>query len=368
MRLGSLGDIVHTLSAVTLLRQHLPQAHIGWVVEERWRELLCSRGTPLAGGRGPGRPLVDAVHAVNTKQWRKTPWSLKTWREFRAAVKAMCGYDVAIDFQGAIKSALLMKLTRTPVRVGFAAPWEPAAALFYTQGVAVEARHVMERNAELANIAVLEKVSSQAPIDLGRGTPLDVSEIPELEARSPAPSLLPRDPAAEAWCEEGLRQRGVEKFAMMNPGAGWGAKVWPAGRYGEVARALAGCGLATLVNIGPGEEELGRAVEAASGGAAGMIACSLGQLIALIRRAKLCVGGDTGPLHLAAALGVPVVGLYGPTDPARNGPVGSANIVLRHATSETSHRRHRETEGGLMSISAEEAITAARQLLEESRA
>ena len=156
----------------------------------------------------------------------------------------------------------------------------------------------------------------------------------------------------------------VGGFAILNPGAGWGAKQWPADRYGLVAKELAKNGLHALVNYGPGEEELAASVEAASGGAARRISCSVSELIALTRRASLFIGGDTGPMHLAAALQVPVVGLFGPTNPARNGPFGTRFIVLRNASSVTTHARHRETERGLMEIAPEEVVAAARKLLE----
>jgi heptosyltransferase-1 len=153
---------------------------------------------------------------------------------------------------------------------------------------------------------------------------------------------------------------------LINPGAGWGAKQWPPERYGEVARALAADGLKTLINYGPGEESLARAVEEASGGAADAVPCTLGELIALTRRARLFIGGDTGPMHLAAALAIPVVGIFGPTDPARTGPYGARSIVLRSPESRTSHVRRSQTEAGLLTISAQTVIEATRRRLAET--
>ena len=135
-----------------------------------------------------------------------------------------------------------------------------------------------------------------------------------------------------------LKERGIQDFALLNPSAGWGAKQWPAERYGQVAKQLAEAGVKSLINFGPGEEDTARAVEAASGGSAEMFTGSLTQLIALTRRARLFIGGDTGPMHLAAALSIPVVGIFGPTDPARNGPFGTRNIVLRSPSSTTSYK------------------------------
>jgi heptosyltransferase-1 len=156
----------------------------------------------------------------------------------------------------------------------------------------------------------------------------------------------------------------IDKFAILNPGAGWGAKRWPAERYGEVARGLADFGVQSILNYGPGEDELAHAAEAVSGGAARAMSCTLTELIALTRRARLFIGGDTGPLHLAAALRVPVVGIYGPTDPARNGPYGTRSIVLRSAGSITSHARRAEADEGMLGIGSEAAVEAARELVE----
>lgn len=176
---------------------------------------------------------------------------------------------------------------------------------------------------------------------------------------------LPHDEAAERWCDQELLRKGLGQFAILNPGAGWGAKCWPAERYGQVARRLAEKGLRSIVNYGPGEEDLARAVEAASGGASHPLLCSIGELIALTRRARLFIGGDTGPLHLAAALRVPVVGIYGPTDPARNGPYATRSIVLRSPESETSHARRRQTETGMLSITVADVLSATEQVLAE---
>ena len=181
--------------------------------------------------------------------------------------------------------------------------------------------------------------------------------------------LLPCDPQAEAWADQ---QIGGEEFVLLNPGAGWGAKRWPVERYAEVARALASDGLQVLVNCGPGEESIAQQIGAADPQSAKVVGSSLGQLIALVRRAKLFIGGDTGPVHLAAALRVPVVAIYGPTDPQRNGPYGPMGsnhtiVVLRSPQSTTSHARRAAPESGLLQISVGEVLAAARRLLEHKR-
>jgi heptosyltransferase I len=177
---------------------------------------------------------------------------------------------------------------------------------------------------------------------------------------------LPHHTGAEQECDRWLKERGIEKFALLNPGAGWGAKQWPPDRYGQVAITLIENGLKILVNFGPGEDEIAHAVKAASNGAAETFTGSLTQLIALMRRARLLIGGDTGPMHLASALGVPVVGIFGPTNPARNGPFGTRNIVLRSSSSVTSYSHVADPDAGLLDISPEQVISAARRLLKES--
>jgi len=204
----------------------------------------------------------------------------------------------------------------------------------------VRSAHVVEQGCELLGAAVGEKLQ-------------------------PAKVTLPMDEAAERWCDEMLGKivaRG-ERFVFIAPTAGWGAKQWPAERYGAVAAELGKAGYRTLVNEALGDR-FADGVIAASAGAATLVPCSVGQMIALVRRAGLVIAGDTGPLHLAAALERPVVGLFGPTDPARTGPYGTRSRVLRHESSGTDHSRRAETEEGLMQITVGEVVEAALELLE----
>jgi heptosyltransferase I len=181
-------------------------------------------------------------------------------------------------------------------------------------------------------------------------------------------ACLPRDSGAEKKVNAFIQEFGLGgRFAILNPGAGWGAKQWPAERYAEVARTLGREGVRSLVNFGPGEESLAQQVEQQAEGHAIAAQFTISQLIAVTRHASFFIGGDTGPLHLAAALKIPVVALFGPTDPARTGPYGTRSIVLRDPNSVTSHKRIRDTEAGLMNIFSEQVIAAARQLLNEAK-
>jgi heptosyltransferase-1 len=340
VRLSAMGDVIHTLPAVHALREAFPQAHIGWLIEERWAELLCAPGAPRRGMRSGLRPLVDEVHLVNLKAWRKSLFSISTlqraatvWNDVRDA-----GYDAAVDLQGAMRSGVLARWSGARVVYGAAEPREAPASLWYTRKVVVHGRHVIEQNLSVAEAITQERVA-----------------VPRID--------FPIDPQVEERIERGLAQHHTGEFALLNPGAGWGAKRWPAERYGEVARGLARAGLCPLINYGPGEEDLFRAVLAASGGTARPTKGSVTELIALTRRARLFIGGDTGPLHLAAALRVPVVAIFGPTDPARNGPYGKRSIVLRSPESVTSHARRAESEEGLLGIGSEAVLAAANKLL-----
>ena len=339
MRLGSMGDIIHTLPAATALRRAFPEVSLGWVVEERWAELLCTLPEPRSGPRSPRRPLVDRVHTVNTKMWRQSLRSIQTWEQIAAGLSELRAqrYEVAVDFQGAVRSAVLARWSGAPVIYGAAQPRENVASMFYTRQVIARGSHVVEQNLSLAEAA------ARRPL-----------EMPKIE--------FPHDQAVEKQCGDRL-QCGIGDFVLLNPGAGWGAKQWPAERYGQVARRLAEDGVKSLINFGPGEEPLVRAVESASEGTAKGIACSLTELIALTGRARLFVGGDTGPMHLAAALGIPVVAIFGPTNPARNGPFGTRSIVLRSPASPTTHSRRAQPDPGMLEISSDEVIAAARKLL-----
>lgn len=343
VRLSAMGDVIHTLPAAYALREAFPEAQIGWLIEERWAELLCAPGFPRRGPRSEQRPLVDWVHTINLASWRKAPFSIShlqqavmVWNDVRGA-----RYDGAIDLQGAIRAALLARWSGAPVVYGAAEPREAPASFWYSRKVITRGAHVIDQNLSLAEAVAQKKLN-----------------FPCVQ--------FPRDAGAEACIERKLLEQGITDFAILNPGAGWGAKRWPAERYGQVARALAGYGLRSILNYGPNEEDLVREAEAASNGAAKPIKCSITELIALTRRARLFVGGDTGPMHLAATLQIPVVAIFGPTDPARNGPYGTRSIVVRNPSSVTSHSRRAQPDESLLEIGVDAVVAAARQLLTTS--
>lgn len=303
VKLSSLGDVVHALPVAATLRARLGGARIAWAVERREAAVLA------------GHPALDEIITVDTRAWRRLGelataargvWSL-------ASRLSAARFDVVIDLQGLIKSGVLVAMTRAPQRVGFAARdlREPLSALFTNRRLARPAgRHVVEQY-----LALLE------PLGLG---------APVLEFR------LPSDPAAEAGADAffvaaGLKPR--DRVVVLNPGAGRPGKRWPADRFAALSRRLADESVARVVVVwGPGEEGVARAITEGAGGRVAMAPpTDLLQLIALLRRASVVVAGDTGPLHLAAALGRPCVGIYGPTAAWRNGPYGPAHRTLQGA-------------------------------------
>jgi heptosyltransferase I len=335
VRLGAMGDILHSLPAVTALRRAHPDWVIGWAIEPQWRGLFCANG----GEPGtPVMPLVDHLHAVPAKQWARQPLSTATWKDMarvRREVRAM-RYDVALEMQGAVRAAMVARWARTRRIVGEAQPREWAARWLFNERVETHGVHVIEQSVEVANAIA----SDRLPIPL---------------------PLLPRDPAAEERAGK-LPQ----PLVLLSPGAGWGAKRWPPERYGEVARRLTQEGCTVVVNCGPTEENLARQIAGISGGAATALSLDMAGLIAVTRRAALAIAGDTGPLHLASALGKPVVGIYGPTDPARNGPFHTPSRVLRHPDSVRDHARRSEPEAGLLTITTADVTAAALDLLRET--
>lgn len=352
VRVGAMGDVLHALPAVTALRRALPEAEIGWAIEPRWRALLED------GDRR--RPVVDAVHAVDTRLWKRRAASLATVQSTLQSIRGLrrelrAGrYDVCVDLQGSVRSAAIGRMAGAGRFVGSAKAREGPARWLYGEVVDVEAVHVIGQAAELLSAGVGQ-------------------------ALAPVRAELPVDARGEDWWAATATGIGEGPVVLLAPQAGWGAKQWPAERFGGVARVLAEAGCRVLVNaVGEGDA-VAAAVAAASGGAALPMRMDVAELIALTRRAALVIAGDTGPLHLASALGRPVVALFGPTDPARTGPLGGASgemagaafggsaCVLRHPASVTDHRRYTETEGGLLQITTERVAEAALALLREQR-
>lgn len=338
VRLGAMGDILHALPAVTALRYAHPDWFLGWAIEPHWRPLIAADTKVEDCGRDSAMPLIDQVHRIPAKQWGRKPFRWSTLHQIRTLKRELRSfhYDIAVDLQGALRSALFGRWSGARL-IGEENPREFAARWLFQQQVATHGRHVIEQDFEIASAIASDQLSF-------------------------VPPCLPQDYEAEKWAEE-ITQSATGPIVLLNAGAGWGAKRWPPERYGIVARRLKEAGYSVFLNAGPGEAELAATVHATSGGASVTVEATLGRLIALTRRISLMIAGDTGPLHLACALGKPVVGIYGPTDPERNGPFGCKFRVLRHPDSRRDHTRYSEPEAGLLTITPEAVLAAAQELL-----
>lgn len=317
VRLSAFGDVIHVLPALGALRKALPDAFIGWIVEDRVAGLL------------EGHPEIDALHVIPRSDWKKE--RLKTLTGPMRALAGelrVTGYDTAIDFQGLTKSAIWTRVCGAKRRIGYKGEdARELSALSYNVRVSPgpQCVHVVDRN-----LSLLE--------------PLDI-EKPEVEFHvHQSPDLLRW--AETFWADTSDRYPRI----VLNPGAGWKTKQWPAASYGRLARALVDEVEARVALAwGPGEEKLVQtaleavgekgdafadAGDAPIGSDPGIYALprtNLGQLSSIIALAHLFVGGDTGPTHLAAAHGVPTLGIYGASDPRRNGPYGDRVQVIQLA-------------------------------------
>lgn len=336
MRLSAMGDILHALPAAAALREAHPEWHIGWAVEPQWRPLLATEG---ATGRGPAMPIVDNIHIIPARQWARSPVSPKTLRQIRYARRELRAekYDICVDLQGSVRSAVIAKWARAKRLIGEDTPRERAARHFFNERIPTHGVHVIEQATEVINAVAGETLPIKLP-------------------------SLPIDPEAECKAEALPKP-----FVLLNPGAGWGAKRWPPERYAAVAMCLRDASYNVLVNTGPGEESLASEIATRSEGAATALHPSISELISVTRRAALVIGGDTGPLHLASALGRPVVGIFGPTDPARNGPFGGRFRVLRHPESKRDHTRNSAPEAGLLTITPDAVMCTAMELMREEQ-
>jgi len=321
VRLGSLGDIVHTFPAVAGLRETFPGAEIVWLVHPRWELLVQSSG------------LASAVWPMDP---RHTPSLRKAIRDIRAA-----SWDAAIDYQGLWKSAGLAFLGGIHRRIGFSTETirEFGVPILYTDRVHCLTTHIADQNGELSARAGAR--SGVAPFAL---------RVPQ------------RD---ECFVREYWQANQLDRYIVLSPGGGWRSKCWPAERFGQLCHQIRDqLNLRCVVNYGPGEDDLALAVRAASGtGEPLLYNGALGPLMALLRHACGIVGGDTGPLHLAIALGTPAVALFGPTDPARNGPYRTSDIVLRAPDAVRTHSRIHDTHPSMLRIQVEQVFAAVQRRL-----
>ena len=294
VRLGSLGDVIHGVPAAAALRGRFPHAHIDWLVDSRYAELLdlvecIDRPIPfdprdLRIGGGHGRSVLKGLRAAH--------------------------YDVVVDLQGLLKSAVLGRLVGATRTIGFprAHLREPLARFFYTDAPDPgPATHVIDKSLGLLRVLGVSDSAVHFPI-----------RIPRTDTVASV---------ADRFAPEG--------YAILNPGAAWPNKRWPATAFGAVAASIRReHGWRSVVLWGPGEESLASSVAAASQGAAEVAPpTTITDLVGIACAARLMVSGDTGPLHIAGAVGTPIVALFGPTSPERNGPWAARDVALSRSAS-----------------------------------
>jgi lipopolysaccharide heptosyltransferase I len=303
IKLGALGDLLYAFPLVSALKTARPAARLTWIVEERFRDVPRLH------------PGVDQVLTIDTRRWRhqlrRREWRA-VWTEltsFRRLVRGQ--FDVALDVQGLMKSAAVAWITRAPVRIGFARAdcREALGARGLThQAAPAGAVHVVRKNMGLLTVL---------------GLPTE-----------PVRFQIAIQPADDWWVHHLFALHGIEegtRTVLLHPGAGHPAKRWPVSRFIEVAEQLAGCPAVRLLwTAGPDESGLLQSVAERLPRSLVVTPPGIGTLAALVRRCSLVIAGDTGPLHLAAALGRPTVALYGPSDPLHAGPAGVGHQVLKH--------------------------------------
>jgi heptosyltransferase I len=293
VKFGSLGDIVHCLPSVAQLRKAFPHAEIDWLVERKNKIAVEMSGLDVK--------LVP----IDTYQWRNNPTSIGNAKEIAEFVWALRtdGYDCAIDFQGLLKSAFFAYLSGAPMRIGWERDFlkESVSHYFYTEVVKPKRIHIIDQQMELLKPLGIDP-------DWYIEVPLKASE----KARQSVDQKL----------------KGLADYVLINPGGNWPTKCWHPERYGELAGRLMKDGVPVAVTWGPGEESMVKSIVKTAGPGVRQIPTTLEELVALCERARLFVGGDTGPTHFAAGTGTPIVSIFGPTSSDRNGPFRREDIVV----------------------------------------
>ncbi len=329
IRLSSLGDILHALPAFAGLRASFPDASIDWLVASQFMFLLSAvRG-------------IDALHALNTNALMRLPPDRSSWRQLWELIRRLRArhYDFSIDFQGLLKTAFFGFMSGSKIRLGFSRDLvrERPAHWFYhrTLGKPQDQVHVLVLNQMLAELAGARRVPASCNFF-----------IPEDDRRH---------------IDSLLAQKQLKNYVIINPGGGWPTKRWSLEKYGILAKRIqTELALPVVVTTGPGEEVFYHAMTRHCGSAVLYhLQVSFLQLIPLLQKARLLIGGDTGPFHLACALGTAVVGIFGPTSPVRNGPWRNGDEVVSHVLPcSACHKRICPTNNECMDITVDEVFAA----------
>lgn len=329
IRLSSLGDILHALPAFAELRAAHPDAKIDWIVAKKCRFLMSAI------------PGIDTVHVLDTPEVLHFPPDIHSWRRLLDSIRNLRRkrYDFSIDFQGLLKTAFLGFLAGAKTRLGFSRELvrEYPAHWFYHRTLARprEPVHVIQLNCRLAELT--GAIPATASCDL----------------------IAPEEDVQ--FVDSLLSKARLTDFVIINPGGGWPTKRWSLEKFGDLAKKIKSeLDLPVVVTTGPGEEVYYRAImERCGSGFSLHFPVSFLQLIPLFKKARLVIGGDTGPFHLACALGRPVVGIFGPTSPVRNGPWRKRDEAITHELKcSYCYGRTCETGNECMNISVDEVFSA----------
>jgi len=312
---------------LTAMRRHFPAARFGWVVERQFGPVL------------EGLRALELI-VMRLRVWRLQPFRRETLREAMAFLAALRRFspDLVLDLMGSHRSGLIANLSGARLRIGPAGPdrWQPRSAFWINRPIPLRGVHSVDRTLSLLDALGLPP------------EPADFAADELFPAASPAPG----------------------DYLLIHPGAAWGDKIYPPPRWAEVARLLnVRTGLPIRIAIAPGEEHLAGAIEAAAGGAARAVpAPDLSTLASLLRGARLVLGSDTGPLHLAHGMGVPVLVLHGPTDPARHGPYGAPDrFLVKRQPCSFCYERFPETRACLLELPPAQVADRAVELLAAGR-
>jgi heptosyltransferase-1 len=321
-----MGDIVHALPILKAVRSRHADATVGWVVEEAFAPLLTNH------------PLLDVTIPTRLREWRRRPFSMEAWRELVALVRELheFGAEIVLDLMGNHKAGVVSALTFADRRIGLARRFrrEPSSAVWISEYVAPRGEHVVDLVLSLAR----ELGATPDEADFGG-------------------DLLPEERVDVIQSDH--------RFALVHPFTGWPNKDYPLDRWAAVARSLTAAGIPVVIAPGPGEERGASTLSEMAGASARVVAAlSIPQLVFLQRRAGLVLGGDTGPVHLAHALGTPVVCVMGPTNPFRNGPYGAPELaVWKSLECSFCHRKLEGTRACLLEIEPEAVVDRALQIL-----